>query len=71
MARVMTIFILGIAFKGTPWNTYWKGKLSTDDLLVLISLDQLLFILTILFTFFYKTSNINKEVSGTKDLPLS
>jgi hypothetical protein len=32
-----------------------KGRLSEVDLLVLTNLDQLLFILKMLFTFFYKT----------------
>ncbi len=37
-----------------PWNPYWRGRLSTVDLLVLTSLDQLIFILKILFTFITK-----------------
>jgi hypothetical protein len=43
-----------------------KGKrISTVDLLVLTSLDQLLFIVKKLFLLFDKTSNLNEEVNGT------
>ncbi len=35
-----------------PGNPYWRGRLSTVDLLALTSLDQQLFTLRILFTFF-------------------
>ena len=35
-----------------PENPYWRGRLSTVDLLVLTNLKQLLFLLKILFTFF-------------------
>jgi hypothetical protein len=35
-------------------KSYWGGKLSTVYLLVLTSLDQLIFILKILFSFFTK-----------------
>jgi hypothetical protein len=43
-----------------------KGKaLSTIDLLVLNSLDNLLFLMKILFTLFKKTSYLNEEVNGT------
>jgi hypothetical protein len=45
------------------------GRLSTVDLLVLTSLDQLLFILKIVFTFFYKTSYLNEEVNGIEPSP--
>jgi hypothetical protein len=34
-----------------PRKSYWRGRLSTIDLLMLTSLDQLLFMLKILFTF--------------------
>jgi len=43
-----------------------RGRLSTVDLRVLASLDQLLFILKILFTFFYKTTYPNEKVNCTK-----
>ncbi len=45
-----------------------KGWLSTVDLLVLTSLDQLVFIPKILLTFAAKqaTSNLNEEVNGTR-----
>ncbi len=36
-----------------PWNHYWKGRMSTIDLLVLTNSDQPLFTLNIFF--FYKT----------------
>ncbi len=53
----------------TPRNTNWKGRLSTVDLLELTSLDQLILILPILFTF-YNTSKLNKEVNRTEPFPL-
>ncbi len=34
-----------------PGKSYWRGRLSTVDLLVLISLDQLLFIIKMLIAF--------------------
>ncbi len=37
-----------------PGKSYRKGRLSTVDLLVLVSLNQLLSILKVLFTFFTK-----------------
>ncbi len=40
--------------KEKPGKSYWRGRLRTVDLLVLTSLDQLLFILKILFTFLTK-----------------
>jgi hypothetical protein len=46
-------------------NPYRRGRLSTANLLELTSLDQLLFILKILFTLFYKTRYLNKEVNST------
>jgi len=36
------------------WKSYWRGRLNTIDLLVLINLDQLLLELKLLFTFFTK-----------------
>jgi hypothetical protein len=39
------------------------------DLLVLISLDQLLFILKVLLTSFTKQANLNEEVNGTEPSP--
>jgi len=39
------------------------------DPLVLTSLDQLLFKLKILFTFFYKTTSLNEEVNCTEPFP--
>jgi hypothetical protein len=43
-----------------------KGSLSTIDLLVLTSFDQLLLLLKISFNFFYETSYVNEEVNGTE-----
>jgi len=40
---------------------YWSGRLSTVDLLIQTSLDQLLFILKILFTFFTKQSTLMRR----------
>ncbi len=49
-------------------NSYWRGRLSTFDLLVLASLDQL-----ILIEYFIdlcnKTSYLNVEVNGTEPSP--
>jgi hypothetical protein len=39
------------------------------DLQVLTSLDQLIFMLKILFIFFYKTSYFNEEVNCTEPYP--
>jgi hypothetical protein len=52
-----------------PGNPYWRGCLSTVDLLVLTSLDQLLVILQTTFTFFSKTRYLNKEVNRTEPSP--
>ncbi len=42
-------------------RSYWRGRLSTVDLLVLTSLDQLLFTLKILFTFLTKQATIMRK----------
>jgi len=47
-------------------NSCCSGGLSMVDFHVLTSLDQLLFILKILITYFYKINNLNKEVDCTK-----
>ncbi len=44
---------------------YWKGRLSTVDLLVLASLDQLIFYWKY-YLLFYKTSYLNEEVNCTE-----
>jgi hypothetical protein len=49
-------------------NPCCRGRLSTVDLLVLTSLDQLLFYWKYL-TFFQKTSYPNQEVNGTEPSP--
>jgi len=46
-----------------------KGRLSTVNFLVLTSLDQLIFIMKIFFTFVCKTSYLNKEVNRTEPFP--
>ncbi len=48
---------------------YWGGRLSTVDLLVLTSLDQLLLIIKFLFHLCYKTSYLNEEVNCTVPSP--
>jgi hypothetical protein len=48
-----------------PGNTFRSGRFCTVDLLVLINVDQLLFILKEIF-FFYKTSYLDGEVNGTE-----
>jgi hypothetical protein len=50
-------------------NPYWKGRLSTVDLLVLTSLDQLLLILPILFSFFTNKATLMRR-STVLSLPL-
>ncbi len=51
--------------KYRPRKPYWKGRPSTVDLRVLTSLDQLILILKILFSFI-KTSFLNEEVNCTE-----
>ncbi len=51
-------------------NPYRSGRISTVDLLLLTSLDKLLFVLKILFSFFYKTSYSNEEVNRIECAPL-
>jgi len=46
-------------------NTYIRGRLCTVHLLVLTSLDQLLFTLKLYFSF-YKTTYLNEEVNRTE-----
>jgi hypothetical protein len=61
LARKAHIFAHGALTEG--------GRLSTVDLLVLTSLDQLLFTLQTLLTLFYKTSYLNKESNRTEPSP--
>ncbi len=62
--------ILVIAWTNLSQGSLTKeGRLSTVDLLVLMSLDQLIFKLKILLTFFYKTSYLNEEVICTELTP--
>jgi hypothetical protein len=61
------------SLKSKKWmfqgKAYWKGRLSTVDLLELSSLDQLLLRLKILLTFIYKTSCLNEVVKRTEPSP--
>ncbi len=43
------------------WKAYWGGKLSTVDLFVLTSLDKLILILKILFSFFTKQAALMRR----------
>ncbi len=61
----LVCFLVSQAFVSKVRSLPW----SMVDLLVLTSLDQLLFILEILFTSWYKTSNLNEEVSCTDSSP--
>ncbi len=45
-----------------PGNPYWRDRLSTDDLLVLTNLDELLLIMQTLFTF-YNSMRRSTELS--------
>jgi hypothetical protein len=45
----------------SPGNPYWKGKLSTVDLLALTSLNQFILILKILLTFVSKQATLMKR----------
>ncbi len=45
------------------WKSYWRGRLGTVNLLVLTSLDQLLFKLKILWTFFTKQATLMRRSS--------
>ena len=49
-----------VAKARTAGKYYWRGKLSTVHLLVLISLDLLLFILKMLYTLFTKQATLMK-----------
>ncbi len=52
-----------------PEKSYWRGRLSTVDLLELTSLDQLLFIMEILFRCFTKHATLSWR-STVLSLPL-
>ncbi len=54
----------------SPWNPYWKGRLSTIDLLVLTSFDQLLVLLKILFTYLTKQLTLMRRSTVLLSLPL-
>ncbi len=51
-------------------TSYWRGRLSTVDLRVLASLNQLLFYIEIIIILFYKTSYLNEEINCTEPSPL-
>ncbi len=61
-----TWVIVGWDLAGKP---YWWGRISTVDLLGLTSLDQVLFTLKILFTFFTKQPILNRR-STVLSIPL-
>ncbi len=52
--------------KDKPGNSYWRGRISTIDLLALISSHQLLSIFKRGFYFFNKTGNLKEEVNRTE-----
>jgi hypothetical protein len=52
-----------------PGNPYWRGRLSTVDLLALTSLDQLLFIMQTLCTFLQNKATLMRR-STVPSLPL-
>ncbi len=47
-------------------SLYWRGRVSTLDLLVLTRSDHLILILKIFFVAFYKTSFLNEKVNCTE-----
>jgi len=49
------------SIKGTTGNPFFTGKLITADLLVLTSLDQLIFILKLLFSFAKKATLMRRS----------
>jgi hypothetical protein len=51
------------------WKPHWRERFSTVVLRELNSLDQFIYILNILFTFFTKTSYLNEEVNYTEPSP--
>ncbi len=62
----MTVWLSGFSRDTLTREVSLKGRRSsTVDLLLLTSLDYLLFILKILSIFFYKTSFLNEEVNCT------
>jgi hypothetical protein len=52
-----------------PGNPYWRGRLSTVDLLVLTSLNNMVLIMKILFTFVTKQAILERR-STVLSLPL-
>ncbi len=55
--------------KDQTGNPYWSGRLSTVDLLVLTSLDQLILLLKILFIFFFTKQATLMRRSTVLSLP--
>jgi hypothetical protein len=58
---------LGLIF--IAGKAYLRGRISTVDLLVLTSLDEVLFNLKLYFPFFTKTTYLNEEVNCTDPFP--
>ncbi len=52
-----------------PGRSYWVGRLSTVDLLVLTYLDQLVFILKTSFSFFTKQASLRRRSTVLSLLP--
>ncbi len=53
-----TSYYLTVVVVVIPQNSYCKGRLSTVDFLLLMSLDELIFILKMLFTFVTKHATL-------------
>ena len=65
---ILNFFTAASAFF-TAGNAYWKERISTVDLLVLTSSDQLLFILKQYYSFFFTKQPILKRRSTVLSLP--
>ncbi len=59
-----------IILQGPTGKSFWRGRLSAVDLLVLTSLDQLFIYIENIINLFYKTSYLNEEVNCTEPFPL-
>ncbi len=65
-SRLVTLLCSEKFLYDWPGKSYWRGGLSTVDLLVLTSLDSLLCFLKILLTFLYKKSFLVEEINCTE-----
>ncbi len=66
--RRSTVLSLPHSYYSLARNSYWRGRIITVDLLVLISLVQLLFIESIIDVF-YKTIYLNEVVNCIEPSP--